>query len=319
MLPARENTRRAGRDLDGTCPFPICFDCPACSARTVSVFCSAVPVAVAPIADRALRSAVLAQLGTTTIDAVDLYSDDTYTGQARRKKNRKHKNTGKHDTATDKGDGVAEPGPNLEAGTKGEAEAEAEAAPRQLTRAEIIALNRLRQHEEPHDELELDVATEGTGKKPRGKGAPGGGKNQSHARFRRWGELLLAGIGEAAELAEVAEEAEEAATAGTTATAGETTSIENQSQGQDQDPPRKDAQEQGQEEEGGQRQGSVSAASSGGLRKELKTVAVQSHHFQNLFLFATRTCSCAAAVAGGLCHSSTAADAARAVDAAVLS
>jgi hypothetical protein len=63
----------------------------------------------------------------------------------------------------------------------------------------------------------------------------------------------------------------------------------------------------------------VSAASSGGLRKELKTVAVQSHHFQNLFLFATRTCSCAAAVAGGLCHSSTAADAARAVDAAVLS
>lgn len=118
-------------------------------------------------------------------------------------------------------------------------------APRSMTRAEIVAANRLRQHEEPHDEMDtveaMNAANSSRTSEQRG------GQNQTHARFRRWGELLLAGVGAADELTV--------------------------------DPPEQDGEVAKREQDG-----------YAGLRKELKTVQVQSHHFQNLFVFATRTC-----------------------------
>ena len=125
-----------------------------------------------------------------------------------------------------------------------------------MTRAEIVAANRLRQHEEPHEEMGT-----GTGINAASSSSISGqtgGQNQTHARFRRWGELLLAGVGNADELA-----------------LDHPVALDEQHRHEHADEVGKRDQDQ----------------RGAGLRKELTTVQVQSHHFQNLFVFATRTCS----------------------------
>lgn len=124
-----------------------------------------------------------------------------------------------------------------------------------MTRAEVVAANRLRQHEEPHEEMDACKNAAGAGSaelQPQSSG-----QNQTHARFWRWGELLLAGVGEA----------------------GEVTS--------DQHACADGFQERGAHQVGelGQREEHAHE-----LQKELKMVPVQRHHFQNLFVFATRGC-----------------------------
>lgn len=132
-----------------------------------------------------------------------------------------------------------------------------------MTRAEIVAANRLRQHEEPHEEMDaaMKPASNECGGKSAGASGQGGGPNQSHVRFQRWGKLLLAGVGGPEEVwpAKVEQLRQD----------------ENENEG-----------EQPQEQHN---------RNTKQLWKELKTVAVQSHHFQNLFVFATRTCSPGAA------------------------
>ena len=137
-----------------------------------------------------------------------------------------------------------------------------------MTRAEIVAINRLRQHEEPHEEIESANATSVTSVTSAGASpasGQSGGQNQTHSRFRRWGDLLLAGVGDADEL-----NVEPAAA-----------------------PDHQQQQREPQGEAGEQEQDRRAPA----LQKELKTVQVQSHHFQNLFVFATRPC-CAGANCG---------------------
>lgn len=182
------------------------------------------------------------QLGTTTIDAVDLYSDDSYTAPSRQKKHKqKQKYRGSEGSEPSTMD-FAEDHLNPE-------------APRPMTRAEIIAANRMRQHEEPHDEMNTGTWINAAG--PSSPSGQTGGQNQTHARFRRWGELLLAGVGGADELTV--------------------------------DPPLA-LDEQLRPKHVGEGAKREQDRNAGGLRKELKTVQVQSHHFQNLFVFATRNC-----------------------------
>ena len=182
------------------------------------------------------------------IDAVDLYSDDSYTTPGRQNKRKTKQKP--HD------DG------GIQASTEHDSTSEVmNVAPRPLTRAEIVAANRLRQHEEPHDEMvtAMDAAT-AAGDNRSGASVQSGGQNQTHARFQRWGKLLLAGVGEADEL--------------------------------NVDPAAALDQQQRREQEAGtgEQEQDRYAAGPAGLQKELKTVPVQSHHFQNLFVFATRPC-----------------------------
>ena len=141
-----------------------------------------------------------------------------------------------------------------------------------MTREQIVAASRKKQHEDAHDKLEAEATVVVPAAAAAGGGKVSGGQKQN-VRFQRWGELLLAGVGEAEELAEAQGQARQQALLG--------------------------QQQQGEQSPGGN--------TNLLLRTELHNIDVQKHHFQNVFLFASRCCTadgCAADGGDGACKPS---------------